>query len=286
MSNEAQKSEQSGFPKLLKKPIEIYAFIDPTCPKCWSLEPYIKKLSIEYGRFFTIRPIINSHTSTLKDQFDPSKKRHDNCIPMPKLVDKDPSKTRTEKGPIAFPLITSIAVKAAELQGKNAGRAFLRAVQEGYFLKKQNISDETVLIQCAGESNIDVQEFKNDLYSNLAKKAFQCDLKIKTEMEVDDSPTLVFFNQKIEEEGIKVSGLYPYSIYVHVLSKMLQFKPIPTELPPLEDFLAYYKVISNKEVAIIYDWTLAETNREMKKLKLKQKVTKNNIKHGSFWKCI
>ncbi|WP_258871641.1 DsbA family protein, partial [Halobacillus trueperi] len=41
----------SGFFDLLKRPIEIYVFIDPLCPECWSLEPFLKKLTIEYGRF-------------------------------------------------------------------------------------------------------------------------------------------------------------------------------------------------------------------------------------------
>src|SRR5699024_2053401 len=89
------------------------------------------------------------------------------------------------ENPVSSPWIASLAIKAAELQGKKAGRLFLRKVQENLFLMKQNISDEDVLWKCAKEANLDLDEFNNDLYSPSAKKAFQGDMKLTQEMEVD-----------------------------------------------------------------------------------------------------
>lgn len=48
-----------------KKPLEIYMFVDPLCPECWSLEPVIKKLKIRYGRFFTLRIIASASLTAL-----------------------------------------------------------------------------------------------------------------------------------------------------------------------------------------------------------------------------
>ncbi|MBB6453056.1 hypothetical protein HNQ94_001504 [Salirhabdus euzebyi] len=56
---------QYGFIDLLNKPVEIYVFIDPLCPECWSLEPILKKLTIEYGRFFKLRPIVSGKLTSL-----------------------------------------------------------------------------------------------------------------------------------------------------------------------------------------------------------------------------
>ena len=39
---------------------------------------------------------------------------------------------------------------------------------------------------------LDVEEFINDIHSESAAKAFQCDLKITSEMDVQEIPTLVF----------------------------------------------------------------------------------------------
>lgn len=286
-SNLTNTSHQYSFFDFVQKPIEIYVFIDPLCPECWSLEPYLKKLSIEYGRFFTIRPITSGHLSKLnKDQFDEPKKLKEIWERTAKRTGMSCDGDLWIENPISFPWIASLAIKAAELQGKKAGRVYLRKMQENLFLKKQNISDEKVLFRCAEESNLDMQEFKRDLYSASAKKAFQCDLKLTQEMDVDYIPTIVFFNQLIEEQGIKISGLYPYDIYVLVLKEILQKDPIPSEKPPLEDFMAFYEVVGNKEISVVYDWSPAKTEREMKKLQLKQKVEKIPVKYGSFWRYI
>lgn len=261
-------SPQYRFYDLVQKPIEIYVFIDPLCLDCWSLEPYLKKLSFEYGRFFTIRPIISNHLQLVSGKQD---RYH--------TVDE----YHTAEHPVLFPSI-SLAVKAAELQGKNAGRTFLRKVQENYFLKKQNVFDITVLIHCAEESKLDVQEFENDLSSISAKNAIQSDLNLTNEMDVMDTPTIVFFNEQIEEQGIKISGLNSYETYVLILKKMLQKDPIPSQKPPLEDFLTFHGVAAHREISIVYDWTAVETERAMKKLQLKQRVKKALATNEVFWK--
>src|SRR5690625_970959 len=182
--------------------------------------------------------------------------------------------------------MASLAIKAAGLQGKKAGKNFLRKIQENAFLYKQNITDEEVLTNCAKDANLDVSEFENDLFSSSAKKAFQCDMKLTQEMEIDYIPSIVFFNQSIDEQGIKVSGLYPYEIYVDILEEILKKPVIPSEKPPLEGFLYYYGVVGTNEIATVYDWKMAKAEREMKKLQLKQKVKRIPVKHGTFWEYI
>ncbi|MRH43394.1 DsbA family protein [Aquibacillus halophilus] len=285
-----QKSKpkaQYGFFDLLKKPVEIYVFIDPLCPECWSLEPYLKKLTIEYGRFFTIRPILSGQLTTLnKDKFDKPKQ-------LKEIWEKTASRTGMScdgdlwiDNPISFPWIASLAIKAAELQGKKAGRRFLRKIQEYLFLSKKDISKEEILFECAVDAKLDLDEFKNDLYSNSAKKALQCDLKLTKEMDVEYIPAMVFFNESEEEEGLKLSGLYPYDIYVKVLKQMLQKELAPANKPPIEDFLSHYDFVGTKEVSVVYEWSLEKTEKEMKKLRLKQTVEKVPVKYGSFWKYI
>src|SRR5690625_1474460 len=43
---------------LIYKPIMIYYFVDPFCQQCWNLEPLFKKMTMEYGVYFNVRPII------------------------------------------------------------------------------------------------------------------------------------------------------------------------------------------------------------------------------------
>ncbi|MEK5267119.1 MULTISPECIES: ClpXP adapter SpxH family protein [unclassified Heyndrickxia] len=269
-----------------KKPLEIYVFIDPLCPECWALEPVLKKLRLEYGVYFRLRHVLIGKLSNLNDI---PKKRE----AVADYWEKTASRTGMScdgslwiENPITSPYIVSIAIKAAELQGKKQGLRFLRKVQELVFLEKRNISDIQILVDCAKGASLDVDEFLQDIHSESAAKAFQCDLKITSEMEVTESPSLVFFNEHIEDEGLKISGLYSYDIYVQVLQEMLGKEPSPLPLPPLEEFLKYFGFVASKEIAVVYDMPVHEAEKELKKLVLQQKVRKIEGKHGSFWKYI
>lgn len=284
LNSHTEKVQYSYF-DLLKKPIEIYLFIDPICPESWALNPYIKKLQLEYGQLFTMRPIVYSQVLKSSQQvFDqPDKFRHTlkkvylqagkclDCHPLTENRLKDPAN-------ILF------AVKAAELQGNKAGRRYLDKVQENLFLGQTDTSIDEALIQLASEAHLDVEEFQNDLHSTSAKKALQCDLKLSREMEIDQTPSIVFFSESEEDEGLKISGSYSYDIYVRVLTTLLQKDITPFTKPDLEEFISYYRFISSEDIAIIYDWNLKKTEREMKKLQLKQIVSQVSVRNECYWR--
>lgn len=268
-----------------KKPLEIYIFVDPLCPECWALEPLMKKLQIEYGKYFSLRHILSGRLATLNMG---RKKRYDSIA---ELWEKTASRTGMScdgnlwfENPVSSPYLASIAVKSAELQGRKKGIQFLRKLQEVLFLEKQNVSNFDVLKSCARNVGLDIEEFITDIHSETAAKAFQCDLKITAEMDVQEIPTLVFFNSNVEEEGIKITGYYPYEVYVQILEEMLAVKPEACEPPPLETFLKHYKTVASKEVAVVYNITIQQAEKELKKLLLKQKVEQLPAKYGMFWR--
>ncbi|WP_245917458.1 MULTISPECIES: ClpXP adapter SpxH family protein [Bacillus] len=268
-----------------KRPIEIYMFVDPLCPECWALEPIIKKLQIEYGRYFSIKHILSGRLATL------NLGRRKNYENIAELWEKTASRSGMScdgsvwlENPISSPYLASMAIKAAELQGRKSGIKFLRKLQEVLFLEKQNVSNFDVLKHCARSVGLDVEEFITDIHSESASKAFQCDLKITAEMDIQEIPALVFFNEQVEEEGIKITGSYPYEVYVQILEEMLQEKPERNSPPPLEDFLQHYGLVASKEIAVVYNLSVSEVEREMKKLLLKQLVEQIPVKYGMFWK--
>ncbi|MGG0463123.1 ClpXP adapter SpxH family protein [Priestia aryabhattai] len=268
-----------------KKPLEIYVFVDPLCPECWALEPILKKLQIEYGQLLSLKHVLGGNLQQLNIG---AQQRFEH-------IAKSWEKTGSRSGmscdgnlwlenPIDTPYAASIAIKAAGLQGKKQGIRFLRRLQEVVFLEKQNVTEESVLIQCAKHVGLDVNEFVKDLHSDYAAKAFQCDLKITSEMDVDEIPTLVFFNEKVEEEGIKISGYYSYETYVHIIKEMLEIDPDPACLPPLRSFLSCFQFVASQEVAVVYGLSLEEAEKELKKLQLQQVVERVPVKYGTFWR--
>jgi predicted DsbA family dithiol-disulfide isomerase len=270
-----------------KKPIEIYMFIDPLCPECWALEPILKKLQIEYGRYFSLKHVLSGRLANL----NLSKKK--NYEQIADLWEKTASRSGMScdgslwlENPVESPYNASIALKAAELQGRRAGIRFLRKLQEVLFLEKQNISSMEVLMDCAKNLGLDVEEFISDLHSDSAAKAFQCDLKITSEMDVQEIPTLVFFNENAEDEGIKITGSYPYEVYVQILEEMLSERPVQSLPPSLESFMKFFKFVASKEIAVVYNMSISQVDREMKKLLLMQQVEQIPAKYGTFWRYI
>ncbi|CAM3663936.1 ClpXP adapter SpxH family protein [Mesobacillus zeae] len=268
-----------------KKPLEIYMFVDPLCPECWALEPIMKKLQIEYGKYFSLRHILSGKLATLNMG---RKKRYDTIA---ELWERTASRTGMScdgnlwfENPVSSPYLASIAIKSAELQGRKKGILFLRKLQEVLFLEKQNVSSFDILKSCARSVGLDVEEFVTDIHSDSAARAFQCDMKITSEMDVEEIPTLVFFNSNIEEEGIKVTGYYPYEVYVQILEEMLSERPERSTPPPLESFLKHYRTVATKEVSVVYDITMNKAEKELKKLLLKQKVEQIPAKYGMFWR--
>lgn len=270
------------------KPIEIYAFIDPMCPICWAMEPLVKKLVIEYGQYFKMRYVIGGKLSSFNERKQSKKNAKDLMERWERISIRYGMPCNGDiwhEHPTISTYNTAIAVKAAELQGKRAGLRFLRKIREAFFLNKENISRENVLLHCAEQTNLDLQEFQRDMHANGAVKAFQCDMKTTSEMEIDQFPSLVFLNANAEE-GVKINGYYPYEAYEHVICEMLGAEATSSEPPPVDGFLKKYPFVATKEIAVVYNWSASEVEREMKKRVLQQTVERIPVKHGTFWRYI
>ncbi|MBM7579747.1 ClpXP adapter SpxH family protein [Jeotgalibacillus terrae] len=270
-----------------QRPLEIYLFIDPLSSDCWALEPKIKKLLLEYEPYLRIKHILSSSLDTLnchteKQRKELAKSWNETAIKSGMPCDG----SQWIKNPVESPFLASVAVKAAEMQGKKAGSRFLRSIQEQLFVEQKNISDFDVLLTCAEKSRLDIDEFTHDMHSATASKAFQCDVKIASEMDVHSTPTLVFFNENIEDEGIKVDGLYPYEIYSQIVEQMLEEKPPKKELPAIEEFLMRFKIAATVEVAEVYDISMKEAEKRLKKLMFNKKIEKIEAGNGTFWRYI
>lgn len=272
MEWKSQKEIKSKY--IQNKPVEMYVFVDPFCMDCWTLSPIVKKLQIQYGDYFTLKHVLAGDLTVLNSGKLASRKG------------KPAKPAALNENTMHTPHLAAISIKAAELQGKRAGIRYLRRLQELHFMEQADITDIYVLEQCANHVGLDHQEFLRDLYSSSAARAFQCDLIIASEMNVAEMPAVVFFNERIEDEGLKVCGLYSYDIYVHILTEMLGRYVQPTEIPSLELYLSANPMVSTQDLAIIYDMPVQKIERKMKKLQLQRRVEKIYTKNGSYWKYI
>jgi predicted DsbA family dithiol-disulfide isomerase len=270
-----------------KKCVELYLFFDPFCSCCWGIQPIIKKLRVEYGQYLKISFVLTN--KTLSPLCKKSMKLNQFTFMVERAAHPSDSQIDNKiwiENPIASPHIAPIAIKAAELQGKVAGIKFLYHLQMEHFLNKTNLQDIELLLQCAKRANLDVDEFRSDLQSEVAIRAYQSDFKITNELQVCEIPTMVFFSDNAEEDGVKISGLYPYDVYAQLLKDIIRENIQPQSPPPLEEYLQRKPLFSTAELSLVYSLTYSEVEHEMKKLMLQQKVKREKIDHATFWQVI
>ncbi|HIX42191.1 dithiol-disulfide isomerase [Kurthia sp. 3B1D] len=249
------------------KPIELYVFVDLLHPGSWHLQSTIRRLQVRYGHYFTLRFILSTELASLNtacQQLNSSPSDSD-------LID------------VSHPVLPSIAVKAAELQGKKAGYRFLMKLQEYAMINAKNVCSCSTLNEIAEQCRLDMMEFKSDFRSMEATRAFQSDLCVTREMEVNEVPSFVFFNENIEDEGLKVSGSYDFEVYEHILEEMVDEQLIPTNPPELEILFKQYQTLSTEEVAAIYNIPEKLAERELKKRMLQQKISRLACDSMSLW---
>lgn len=267
VSNVQLLSQPQALTSTLIKPIELYIFLDPLCPEGYALQSIVRRLQLHYDHYFTFRFVLSTELSSL------------NC-----LTQRTKGCTTGIQLDITHPVLPSIAIKAAELQGKRAGFRYLTKLQEYALLSNQNVNSHTTLITIAQEVQLDMEEFMVDFGSKEAARAFQCDLYITREMEVDEVPSIVFFNECIEEEGLKISGTYSFEVYEQILQELIEEQLIQNPLPTLDELFERFGILTTAEVAEIYSMDLVVADRELKKRMLQQKIERFPTDQTSTWR--
>lgn len=265
--NSVQLMAKPAAPSTCNKPVELYIFIDPLCPEALAMQATLRKLQLEYDQYFTWRYVLSTELSSLNCFSNRTK----GCLSGTELD-------------ITHPVLPSIAIKAAELQGKRAGSRYLSKLQEVAVLKARNVNSHATLIEIAEELNLDMNEFITDFGSKEAARAFQCDLYITREMDVDEVPSIVFFNECIEDEGLKVSGCYSYEVYEHILQEMIGEDIVRQPLPSMDDLFMRFHTLTTAEVAEIYSIDEVVAERELKKRMLQQKVERMMNDDITLWR--
>ena len=100
--------------------------------------------------------------------------------------------------------IASLAVQAATMQGKKRGMQFLMSLQSRLFEEGDSFS-EALIIEVAQQVNLDLTMFQEDLYSNLAKKAYTRDQHLAQKMQITSTPTCVLYQCNSSNKAIKMS---------------------------------------------------------------------------------
>ena len=210
---------------------EILYFTDPICSTCWSIQPQLRKLKMDYPNNLNIKYMMGGLLPSWKN-FDRGgiKKPEDvvghwKDVYLQSGMPIDGSIWIEEPPDSSYP--PSIAFKAAQLQDIDKAIIFLRRMNEIVFLENKNIARVDVIIKAAYDAGLDVARLLRDV-NNKALNLFYKDLNYAKSLEIDILPTFVF----------KVSGeikdyLYGAQTYEIFEETMLKYQPkVLRSIPP------------------------------------------------------
>lgn len=265
--------------------IRVIYFTDPICSACWSIEPQLRKLQLEYGDQFYIEhrmggllpswEVYNQGPISKPSDVAHHWEEMSHYFGMP--IDGDV----WLEDPLSSSYPPCLAFKAAELQGKVKAHNFLRRIREMVFMEKKNITRWEYLKAAAVECGLDTAQFSSDYYSK-AQLLFKEDLNLAGHYGVRGFPAL-YFSDSLNNQTT-IYGYKPYEDFEMALKKLVpDIKKRKVNSANGHLFL-HYSTMTTKEYAIIASLTYEEAEKTLLDLEKAGKLERIVSKNGILWK--
>jgi putative protein-disulfide isomerase len=208
--------------------LEVTWYTDPHNIWCWGCEPMIRRLEVVYadsvrlrvrqgGLFEDFSPVREQWarmsggrwTDSVRAFFEAVGSQH--RMPM----DSDRMIQAVDDFNSTWP--ACIAAKAADLQGPEAGRRYLRALREAWCLDARAIHRVGVQTDVAREAGLNLDAFANALEDGSADRAFQEDRSECARLQVTGFPTFTIGDA---HASIRLNGWQPWEVFEEVLRKV------------------------------------------------------------------
>lgn len=170
----------------------LYYFHDPMCSWCWGYAP-------------TWKHVQQLLPDTVKVEYVAGGLAPDSNVPMPealaRIIQSHWKRIESELGtqfnydfwtkcsPKRSTYPACRAVLAAKKQGKE--KAMIQQIQEAYYLRAINPSEQSTLVQLAEELGLDSNQFEQDISSTDIEHALQGQIRLAREYPVQGFPSLV-----------------------------------------------------------------------------------------------
>src|SRR5262249_28697466 len=260
--------------------IRVVYFTDPICSSCWTVEPQLRKLLVEYGENIGLE----YHMGGLLPSWDaftsgPISKPAD----VGRLWDELGARSETPiDGEVwrADPLPSSYppcrAYKAAEIQGKENASRFLRRIREMVMVENKNIARLDHLQQAAVDCGLDPARLIDD-YNNRSQQLFQKDLDLRAQFGVRGFPAVFFVDGASKQ--ILVYGSKPYENYEAAIRELAPSAE-KKQAPAGGGLFDRYPTLTTKEYSVITGVSIEEAEHILTALEQKGAFQKQPVKNG------
>lgn len=266
------------------KLVQVLYFTDPICSTCWIIQPLLRKLTLEYGKYINIEYRMggllpswdNYNKGRIKQPSDAAKHWEEVCISHEMPLDGD----IWEEDPLPSSYPPSIAFKAAQMQDTAKAILFLRRIKEMVFLEKKNIIRWNFLERAAFEVGLDSARLLRD-FDGKARELFKEDLQLADELGVRSFPTLFFRNGVPVQHAIR--GYQPYESFEEIIYKLVpNAKKEDFDTAP-EHLFGQFPTMTNKEFAFLSNISKEDASVLLNDLHRNGKLDKYESKNGVIW---
>lgn len=243
--------------------VEAVYYTDPLCSWSWGLEPELRRLRYEFGGALGWRTRMTGLIPSWDRFSDPV-----NAVSRPLQMGPVCVEVRHRTGqplddrvwvenPPASSYPACLAVRAAGLQSDAAAEAVLRRLREAVFLKRQDVSDPTVLRALAREvadaapALFDPDRFSDDLDGPEAGAAFREDLREARYLGLTRTPALTLRRADGEGKTLLLVGYRPYDVLRRALDH-LGLEP-ERQAPCPGAYAAFWGGATEREIAEALD---------------------------------
>ncbi len=267
------------------KPIKIVYFTDPICSACWGIEPQLRRMKMEYGKYIEIEYCMGGLLPSW-EAFNgggitkPADVYHhweevSHHYGMPMVGDvwlKDPL-------PSSYP--PSIAFKAAQMQDQDKAILFLRRLREMVFIEAKNITRPEMIAEAASWAGLDAKQLETDSKGK-AIALFEQDLLKSRQLGVRGFPT-VFFNDS-DGNRLTIYGVRDYGEFELSIKRLHQSA---TPITMSGDALIYFKPsnsLTAKELSVFTNTTVEAATATLVALEKLGKTHSVTTKNGTLWR--
>ena len=191
--------------------MQLHYFVSPMCSWCWGFAPVIQQIHENYSSQLDLRIVLTPFRIENNQVMDKKLRSYvlDQWHKVHASTGQEFDFNFTVKENFIYnTLLACKVIKTFALQYPKNELLFLHAVQKAFYRQNIDITDEANLIEIASNYKINLNRFKNDLYSDQIKKALDEDFKFCQQSGINSYPTLLL--EKQTEMTILANGYVPY----------------------------------------------------------------------------
>ncbi|HLB67614.1 MAG TPA: DsbA family protein [Thermoplasmata archaeon] len=274
--------------------IQVVEYTDPYSIWCWGLEPAIRRFEVVYperveieikmgGLFEDFTPMRDYWIRMSGGKWKESVRTFMLGVAGQHQMPMDPDKMLASIDDFRSTWPACVAVKAAELEGRDPGRRYLRRLREAALVNGRAIHRSAVQLELASEVGVDRDGISRAVADGSADGAFRKDLDECRALGITGFPTTEFHRGDLT---IRIEGWQPWEVFDESLRKLgtdIEPRTVRADRLGVTEVLRRFDRCATREVGAVFGLTDDEAEILLEDLEARGDVVRREAGTGLLW---